>query len=781
MTFPLLNRPFWRRWLGSVRRRWPVVIPVSAALLAMLYVAADWWIAIPMDAPCHYTPRSECIRCHQKETDAWAGSDHDRAMDHATEETVLGDFNDREFTHFGTTSRLFRKDGRFMAHTDGPDGRMQDFEVDYVFGVRPLQQYLVSFPDGRVQCLPITWDTEEKRWFHLYPNEPIPHNDPLHWTRPLQNWNYMCAECHSTDLRKNYDLKSDTYHTTWTEIDTSCQACHGPGSRHVELSDAKSLFWDRRLGYGLTVKMKDAEDSRVEIETCGPCHSRRRIVYPGFQPGRKFLDHYMPELLDSDLYYADGQILDEDYVYGSFIQSLMYRKGVRCTDCHDPHTARVKYADPKGPWRQPIDNRLCTDCHMGTHPAGQYDTPAHHHHPDSSQPGTKCVDCHMPETTYMVVDPRRDHSMLIPRPDLTIDLGIPNACNGCHNDESKGETPEWAEKTLRQWYGERKGPKHFAHAIAAGRAGKPEGRGLLEDVLRRKDLSASVRASSMLLLSRYPDPAGHKAVLDGLRDPEGLVRAAAVRGLETLSEDVLCRWLPPLLEDPIRVVRTEAARLLSRVSRYRFSAAQRQAFDQALEEYMTGQQSLDDQPAAHLNMAVVYTNLGQMGKAEQSYLTALRLESAFVPARLNLAMFYNQQGRHAEAETQLREAIEYEPDLAEAHYSLGLLLAEQEGRLDEAAEQLAKAAELAPDNARIHYNLGLAQQRLERPEAAEKALATAYELASGNPDFLYALAVLYVQQERWARAVACGEELVRRWPSDPRYRALLEHAKHEAP
>jgi len=787
--------------------------------LAVIALAADWWTAVPENTPRRYVKRESCIECHQPEYDAWQGSDHDRAMDVATEETVLGDFDDAEFTHqggegetafHGVTSKLFRRNGKFFVHTDGPDGRMQDFEAKYVFGVRPLQQYLVEFPDGRVQCLPVTWDTEAKRWYHLYPTEDIPHTDPLHWTKRLQNWNYMCAECHSTDLKKNYDLETDTYHTTWSEIDVSCEACHGPGSLHVELAEANSLFWDRRAGYGLP-KLK-SEDPRVEIETCAPCHCRRRVVYPDWVAGSKLLDHYVPELLDGELYYADGQILEEDYVYGSFIQSKMYMKGVRCTDCHDPHTARVKFDD----------NRLCTQCHMGTHPAGQYDTPAHHFHPDSSQPGTLCVECHMPETKYMVVDPRRDHSFQIPRPELTIwsrdEPGvreIPNACNRCHHDESKGETPEWAAEKIREWYPEKIEPPHFAYAIAAGRQGKPKGEQMLKELLRRKDLSPMVRASALVLLGHYPHATGHPDAVEALQDPEELVRVAAVRAVGNVPRvGRLYELLVPRLRDPIRAVRVEAVRALSRVPLSEFSREDRKAFDAALGEYLKGQEVLAEQPGTHLNLGYLHSNLGQEEKALEEYRTALRLDPEFVEGHVNLAMLLAQRGETEEAITHFRRAIElrresletnrellrrYElqgedilaeqqqrgvesssRELGEIHYSLGLLLAEQPDRLDEAVEQLAKAAELAGHNPRIYYNYGLALQTLGRMKEAEAALKEACRLAPDAADHLHALTILFVQQQRWGPAAKCAEELTRRWPQNPSFRKLKRLVEQQA-
>lgn len=751
---------------------------LTVPLLAGLWAAADWWLSFPAGAldGAQYVGRQTCAECHTKEDQLFHGSDHDLAMQPATPETVLGDFKDREFTHFDVTSKLFRRDDRFFVTTDNRKGELETFEVKYTFGVRPLQQYLVEFPDGRVQCLPIAWDTQKKRWFHLYPNEPIPHDDPLHWTGRLQNWNYMCAECHTTNLQKNYDLASDTYRTTWSEIDVSCETCHGPGSLHVELARSKTIFWDRHHGYGLPW-LKDP-NSRVEIETCAPCHSRRRIVHPGHRPGEPYFDHYVNELIDGELYYPDGQILDEDFEYGSFTQSLMYHKGVRCTDCHDPHSVRIKFEDPSSPQVRYMDNKLCGQCHL---PA-KYDTPNHHHHPDDTKPGTKCVECHMPETTYMVVDPRRDHYIRSPRPDLTVSLGIPNACSGCHHDETKGETPEWAQAKCEEWYGPPKGPPHFAYAIAAGRQLKPEGHDLLVDVCRRKDTSAMVRASAISLLSGYRSGDAEAAAIQGLSDPEALVRTTAVRNLQGLEPVELHRRVAPLLSDPIRAVRVEAARVLALAETppSLFSQKDREAMDAALAEYMAGQKAVEDQPAAHLNMAVIHAALGRPEQALEAYHTALRLDPEFIPARINLAMLHDQLANKVEAEQEFRKVIELDPKQGEAYYSLGLLLAEKEDRLEEAAGILGQAAQRMPDNPRVHYNYGLALQKLGRLDEAEKALIQAQELAPSVPDYLHALAILYAQQERWPHAIAAGERLVREHPREPAFQSLLNYLREQS-
>jgi tetratricopeptide (TPR) repeat protein len=716
------------------------IVAVVVVALAVSFLAADWWQAMPVGTRATYVGRQSCRECHSGEFERWQGSDHDLAMDRATDDSVLGDFNDATLEHYGVRSKMFRDGGRYMIETDGPTGELETFQIKYTFGARPLQQYMVEFGDGRVQVLPIAWDTFDKRWFHLYPDQEIPAGDWLHWTGAGQTWNYMCVECHSTGVERNYDVASDTYHTTYSEIDTSCEACHGPGSVHVELAGAKSLFWDRRLGYGLANLKKDAQS---EIETCAPCHSRRRVIYPGYEPGEKYLDYYVPELLAGDHYHVDGQIKEEDYVYGSFIQSLMYHKDVRCTDCHDPHTTKLKLEG----------NHLCGQCHE----PGKYDGPLHHRHPVGT-PGAQCVNCHMPETTYMVVDPRRDHSLRVPRPDLTVELGTPNACNGCHKDK----TPEWAADITTKWYGAagRDDEPHFAHAIAAGRQQKPEAEEALTELAVLKKQPAIVRASAMTLLSRYETRNRVRTALELLDDKEPLVRAAAIGGLEDDYENGTRLALLKMLDDPMRLVRMEAARVLSGFGSRGMSVTQRQEFERGLKEYLVGLTANNDQAAAHVNRAVVEENRGDAAAAEAAYRTALRVDAEDVAARMNLALLLDRRGETAESESLLREVIELQPAFAEAHYSLGLLLGAEPARLDEAAAALAEASRLAPQNARMMYNHGIAQQQLDHRPEAERALEAAVRLDPSLADAVRGLAIFYTQDQRWREALAVAEHLL---------------------
>jgi len=723
-------------------------------LVALVAMVVDWWTCLPPGLEPQYVGREACKDCHPAEFESWQGSDHDLAMDYATPDTVLGNFSDQKFTHFGVTSRMFRRGDEFFIETEGPDGKLHTYKIKYTFGVRPLQQYMVEFPKGRVQVLSIAWDTERKRWFHLYPDERIEPDDWLHWTQAGQRWNDMCADCHSTDVHKNYDLESDTYNTKWFEIDVSCEACHGPASLHVEIARKNSLFWDRRYGTGLVDL--SSRNRLVELEKCAHCHSRRRLLKEDFLPGEPFYDHYALSLLEQGLYHADGQIIEEVYVYGSFLQSRMYRAGVRCTDCHDPHSLKLHAPG----------NDLCTRCHL----AGRYDTPAHHHHKPGTD-GASCVECHMPTRTYMVVDPRRDHGLKVPRPDLTVTIGVPNVCNRCHEDESA----EWARDKVIEWYGPRRpDDPHFAPVFAAAWAGEQSALNGLIRITQRPDVGPIVRATAAYLLGRYAHPDSFAALRALLQDSDALVRFSALRAIDSLREvaspSEMASSIGPLLRDPILLVRAEAARALVPL-RSALDRQLRKLLRPALREYKQTQWLSNDQAAYH-NLGVLYEQLGDTKEALRAYEHALEIDNRFNPTRFNLAMLYYRLGRVKKAEQIYKEILKYEPESADAYYSLGLLIAEDESRLAEAAKYLGKAAELAPERARVRYNYGLALQRLGRVAEAERELVAAAKLQPDSTDFLYAVTQLYVQQERWKEARAWADYLIRTEPDNPRWLRL---------
>ncbi len=728
-----------------------------------------------------YAGRESCRECHEKEYELFRGSDHDLAMDVANEETVLGDFNDVTFTHFGVTSRFYRSGGKFMVRTEGPGGVMEDYQISYVFGIRPLQQYLIAFPGGRYQCLPICWDTRPaseggQRWFHIYQDERIAPDDVLHWTRVTQNWNYMCAECHSTNLRKNYSYSGKVYHTTWSEIDVSCEACHGPGSEHID--------WARKVeagsspdiapDMGLVVRLKDTDNAtwifdpdsstarrsvprRTDevVQMCSRCHSRRSVATEDYYHGGSLLDTHWPSLLEEDLYFADGQILEEVYVYASFLQSRMYQAGVVCKDCHEPHSGKV-YSD---------GNALCYRCHMATEYGGR----SHHFH-DPAQEGASCAECHMHERTYMVVDPRRDHSIRIPRPDLSDKLGTPNSCNQCHTDKSTA----WSTRYLKEWYGQDLlDTPHYGEAIWAGRRNYPEAEPALLRMGADREEAPMVRATAISLLRNYPGPATSELLRSTITDPDPLIRYATLSVVQFADHELIRELAVPRLTDTVKLVRLLAASSLTAVPREMVPAASAEALNSALEEYNASLMINADHPSTHLNFGNLYLNTGNLEKAEASYLEAIEIEPGLVAPYINLADLYRRMERDEEGEKILKSALEKYPELAAVNYSLGLLKVRR-GAQPEALEYLEKAARFDPGDPHYAYVYAIGLNSQQQPENALQVLRDALERHPYDRNILYSLATISMESGKPEEALMYAEKLVENYPADANYQQLKQ-------
>ncbi|HVY54950.1 MAG TPA: tetratricopeptide repeat protein, partial [Thermodesulfobacteriota bacterium] len=608
-------------------------------------------------------------------------------------------------------------------------------------GVYPLQQYLIEFPDGRLQALGIAWDSRPRedggqKWFHLYPDGKITHADTIHWTGLDQNWNFMCAECHSTDVKKNYDLGTDTFKTTWFEINVSCEACHGPGSEHVKWAERKDS--DEFANKGLLVSFDERKDvtwkidgesgnaarskplqSHTEIEACSRCHSRRSAISYDYEYGKSLLDTHIPALLDEGVYYPDGQIEAEDYDWGSFLQSKMYEKGVTCTDCHDAHSLKLKAEG----------NTLCSGCHM----AEKYDTPSHHHHKPSSA-GSKCVSCHMPETNYMVIDARRDHSLRIPRPDLSDKIGSPNACNKCHADRS----PEWAASEIDGWGGEYKGYQDYGETLYAARTGKAQAEGLLVKLADDEDAPSIARATALAALARYLSPLSIEALQTGLKSDDPLIRGAALDALQAAPPEVKLKLAYGMLGDPVRTVRMKAVTVIAGVPVENLTAQQRETFNKAVSEYISSQMTNADRPEAHLNLGNLYAEIGRFPEAEASYEAAIKLEPSFMPAYVNLADLYRASARDSEGESLLRSALGISPWNGDVYHALGLLLVRQ-NRIPEAMNALEQSVKLSPDNTRYSYVYATALYDTGRKSESIKVLEEANKRRPADRNILYAL------------------------------------------
>jgi Flp pilus assembly protein TadD len=778
----------------AARRR---VLLLAALALVAAAGAVILWLPPPMQGTTGpprltYVGARACAECHAEETKRWRGSHHDLAMQEATDRTVLGDFDGARLTYAGVTTSFFRRAGRRFVRTDGPDGRLADFPVAYTFGVTPLQQYLVPLAGGRFQALSVAWDSRPRkeggeRWFHLYPGQRVDARDVLHWTKPSQNWNTQCAECHSTNVRKGYRFADGRFQTTFAEINVACEACHGPGSRHVEwarrarawgltprgepglivrFSERRSRKWEMDRERGIARPTKFLE-TRFEVETCARCHARRGLLTEDYRPGRLLAETHRPALLDEGLYYADGQMRDEVYNWGSFLQSRMYAKGVTCSDCHDAHDLKVKVSR----------DDVCSSCHQPE----RFATRAHHFHREKGK-GASCVSCHMRTETYMVVDPRHDHSFRVPRPDLTVALGAanaPNACNDCHRNRS----PQWAAQAVRRWYpGGRQEQPHWATALYAGRTFQPAAEASLLRVIRDGQNPGIVRGTAVSLLPPYLGPDSLPALEEAAKDRDPLVRLGVATTLEALPPKERVRIGVHLLWDPVRAVRVEAVPAFADVPDAELATEARAAFDRSLDDFVLAQRTNAERPESHVNLGIVNVKRGRLEEARRDYDAGLHLGPWFVPAYVNLADLLRLQGRDEEGEKVLREALRVDPANATVHNALGLLLVRRK-RPAPALAELGRAVELAPGDPEIAYAYAIGLHSAGRAEEALAVLRSAQARRPGARGLLVALVT--IQRERGAlrEARAWARKLVEAAPGDPAARALaasLEPAGPEA-
>ena len=720
-----------------------------------------------------------CATCHEAEAKLWNTSHHKLAMDHATDRSVLGDFNNASFDYFGIHTRFLRKDGKFFVNTDGPDGKLASFEVKYTFGIYPLQQYLIEFPDSRIQALSIAWDSRSKdqggqRWFHLYPNEDIRYDDDLHWTKLNQNWNFMCAECHSTGVRRNYDAADNRFNTAFAEISVGCETCHGQGSAHVTWARQMRSWWPfgkrddpterllvrfderARVTWHVDPMTGDMQRNvaptllRKEVETCGLCHARRGQFSEDWVPGRWLSDTHVVSALRHGLYSPDGQMVDgeEVYNYGPFKQSRMFAAGVTCSDCHDPHSAKL---------RLPGDN-TCLQCHS----ADKYAVAAHNHHAGVNPP-IPCASCHMPSRTYMVIDQRHDHSFRVPRPDLTVKLGTPNACNDCHTDK----TPDWAAAAVQNWFGpDRIGFQKYAEAFHAAWTDQPDADTLLAEVAKDSTTPTFVRGSALTELAPYVSSTNVDLAKSGLADPDPMVRIGALDMLQNVPPTQIWTLVSPLLSDPIRGVRIRAVDLLAAVRTADQPAAERAQFEKSALEFIAAQRLNADRPEARSALGSFYARRGDAVDAEGEYKAAIQLDPQFAPAAINLADLYRQLGRDDDSSQVLRTALLVSPRDANLHHALGLALVRQK-HPDEALSELRQAAELDPDQTEYAYVYAVALNSVGRTSEAIAVLGENLTRHPNDRETLMALIDFNRGMGDTAAALHYAEQLARLMPNNP--------------
>lgn len=699
-----------------------------------------------------YTGSASCQSCHPQAFADWTQSDHFQAMQPANDSTVLGDFNNSTFTADGVTSSFFKKDGKFYINTQGDDGLNHDYEVLYVFGYFPLQQYLIGFPGGRMQSTRASWDSRDKKWFHQYAGQSIPHWDWLHWTGNAQNWNTMCASCHSTDLQKKYDDGSDSYSTTWSEINVSCESCHGPGSQHIAYVGSKAFQNGKRIENAGLWYGRDTL-AQQQLNTCASCHARKTDVTGSWQPSREIMDNLIPQVISTEFYFADGQIREEVYEYGSFTQSKMFAHNVRCSSCHNPHSGKLRLEG----------NNLCLSCHKA-----EYATSGHHFHKENTE-AALCINCHMVARTFMGNDHRRDHSFRVPRPDQSVSFATPNACNTCHADK----TPAWAFEAVKQWYGPQR-KYHFSDDLIPGSLLNESSEAHLVHLLADTAQPEIARATAAYYLGQLPSQGSALALLKAMKDEKAHVRYRSVRALENFPPSYWQTDAVDRLKDSVRAVRIAAVDLYHKYPEAQVPAASRTAFETAEAENIAFLRQQTDFAVGNVMLADYYMQAGNYADAIRYYRKGLRKDSLMNYARVNLAVALNVGGRNQEALQTLLDAEAIDPVNDQVAYKLGLLYYEMSD-LPSALKYFGRAEHLGSFIPGLYYNFGLALQQQGRLMDAEKKLLKGLKLEPNNPRIHYALAYLYTEMDQPVKAREHVRILKSIDPYNPEYEGLFQH------
>lgn len=686
----------------------------------------------------------KCKTCHQNQFKKWSGSHHDKAMQIADSTTVLANFNNQKFTSQGVTSHFYKNGEDFYVNTEGPDGKNHDYKIVYTFGVTPLQQYIVQFPNGHYQCLRTAWDSKKNKWFDLYPDFKVVHSEWLHWSRGGLNWNNMCADCHSTNVRKNYNEEKRSYNTEFAIINVNCEACHGSGKQHV--MDVESM--GKNYIASNTFQMTSNTKPKELVDQCARCHMRREQISANFNFEGTMLDHYFPQLIQENIYHADGQILDEDYVYGSFLQSKMYQNNVTCTNCHDAHTLKLKFDD----------NKLCGQCHEPK----KFDTPKHHFHPLETA-SSKCINCHMTGKFYMGNDFRRDHSFRIPRPDLSLQYNTPNACSGCHKDKDN----KWAWQSFKKLFGD-VDSIHFSDKLAPGIALKPSAHLGLIELLNDQKQPAIVRASAAKALENYNAQNFIQEYIANLNDNAALVRGASIDALGKINSKDYVSYFYPLLNDPKKSVRIKTFFGLASLSESEIPAEYLSSYLRVKKEFFTYLSINSDFVGGSVKKGDYYLKKGNLEKAIEFYENALTIDNTDNQVRMNLSTLYYNAANYQKAEEAFKTIILQAPNFGPVYYSLSLLYAEL-NRNEEAILQLQKALKLMPENVRVYYNLGLLHSKKNDFKNAEKTFIAGLKLDVTNESLLYGLFFLYSNSHQQEKAKNILKRLVELYPNNQQY------------
>lgn len=664
--------------------------------------------------------QEDCKTCHETVVEQWANSHHAKSMSIANSSSVLADFDNHEIKHFDTNLRFYKEGENFVIEVNGSTGK-SEYQVSNVFGFHPLQQYLIKREGGKKQVFPFAWDTRPlkdggQRWFSMYPNSSLDDVDRFHWTQPLQNWNGMCADCHSTNLQRNYDISGKSFNTEWEEINVSCTSCHSVPQNHSEVKTKKgnrlikeSLIWlrgkDNNIAqlHNLDGTLASLDSIRMrsqEMESCFACHSLRLPLTNDFSADESYLDQFHPTFLGAPIYYPDGQPKEESFVLGSFLQSKMFKAGVICSDCHNPHTLELKQDD----------NAVCLQCHKPS----EYQKEKHTGHPIKSD-ASKCVSCHMPETNFMHIDGRRDHSFRVPNPLISEAYGAPNACLNCHSDKNN----MWSKSKIESWRGEPLSVDNEVNNLLRIFNGSPVSQDEYINTINSEVLTEFQRASALLHAKNLLNLIPISQLIDWSKSSNPLIRLSLAQSLLYVQPKKRELLIHQLLEDEYKAVRVAVAQQSGEVK----------IPDDLFKEALVVNQLNSWRGEANINLANLFESRQEYLKSIEALQNSIEIDPYFETAYINLADLYRLFGNIEGEKQTYNSGLIKTPKSAPLNYSYALHLI-RNNNLIAAIKHLEISVREEPSNSTYAYALFLA---IERNGDIEKALSRIMKFTKNYP------------------------------------------------
>ncbi len=702
---------------------------------------------LPPESSAQLAGSSSCRECHEKFYELWSTSFHGLAMQPFTDALAQKNLTPQtgEIAIGEYTYTVDLTPGAACVRERGPQGE-KALPIAHAMGGKNVYYFLTPTDRGMLQTLPLAYDMRKKEWFDMAMSG-MRHagggqDQPVNWRERPYTFNTSCYGCHVSQLSTNYDLGTDSYHTTWAEPGINCETCHGPSAEHTR------VFREAPEGQKPPLHLISAKIMSKEQrnDMCSPCHAKMQPVTPSFTPGDRFFDHYGLVTLEDPDFYPDGRDLGENYTFTLWRMSPCAKSGkLDCVFCHTS-SGRYRFKDPDKA------NNACAPCHQDKVDAAT----AHTHHKADGE-GNKCISCHMPKTEFARMV-RHDHSMLPPTPAATIKFQSPNACNICHADKDAA----WSDKYVREWR------TRDYQAPVLERAG-------LIDAARKRDWTRlpemmayilrperdEVTAASLLRLSMAcASPEKWPAIVKALKDPSPLVRTSSAEALDGyLTRDSV----PALLKatrDDYRLVRVRAAGVLAGISPGDLGSEDRESLAKAMDEFEKSLRSRADDYALHYNLGNLHAERREYDRAVAEYELSMKLNPGIVAPLVNMSLLHSQQGHMDKAEEVLRRAIKADPRSAPAQFNLGLLLAET-NRMEEAESCLRKALELDPQLAQAAYNLGVLLLQQGKSEGLN-CCRRAWELLPSEPKYGYTLAFYQAKMDDENGAIATLTTLLER-------------------